>query len=147
MPNTNSNTAIAFSNGKLPFHSIQPKTTKIMPNIAAEVCARAAAENKTAIEINFRQILEAYKRSRSNMLTHMKRNIMLCKKFNADVITTSASLSKWNMRSARELAAIAYLLGLDLGNAIDTTTIIPEELVRTNREKLAGKRIEGVVIE
>ncbi|MFH0836607.1 MAG: RNase P subunit p30 family protein [Candidatus Aenigmatarchaeota archaeon] len=111
------------------------------------VCVRAAADNRTAIEINFRQILEAYKKGRSSILTHMKRNIMLCKKFNTDVITTSSSLSKWNMRSARELASVAYLLGLDLGHAIDTSTIIPEEIVRINREKLAGKRWEGVIIE
>ncbi|MBI5332448.1 MAG: hypothetical protein HZB65_02660 [Candidatus Aenigmarchaeota archaeon] len=111
------------------------------------ISVRAAAENRTAIEVNFRQILEAYKRGRANILNHMKRNMMLCKKFNTDVVATSSSLSKWNMRSARELAAIAYLLGLDLGHAIDTTTIIPEEIVRINREKLAGKRWEGVTIE
>ena len=111
------------------------------------ICVRAAQENKTAIEINFREILESYEKGRARILGFMKRNIMLCKKYGANVITTSSALSKWNMRSARELASIAYLLGMDLGHAIGTTSTIPEELVRNNREKLAGKRWEGVYIE
>ncbi len=111
------------------------------------ICARAAQENRTAIEINFREILESYKRGRARVLNFMKRNIMLCKKYGTDVITTSSAMSKWNMRSGRELSSAAYLLGLDLGNAIDTTTRIPEELVRMNREKLSGRMWEGVHIE
>lgn len=108
------------------------------------VCARAATENKTAIEINTREIVESYKKGRTRVLLSMKRNVMLCKKYNTNIITTSSALSKWNMRTARELASISYLLGLDLGNAIDTVSRIPEELVRVNREKLMQKRFEGV---
>ena len=107
------------------------------------ICTRAAQENNTVIEINAREIIESYKKGRAKILNSMKRNVMLCRKYNANVITTSSALSKWNMRSARELASIAYLLGLDLGYAIETTTAIPEELVMVNRQKIAGKRIEG----
>ncbi len=108
------------------------------------ICARAASENKTAIEINAREIIESYKKGRTRVLLSMKRNIMLCKKYGASIVTASSALSKWNMRSGRELASIAYLLGLDLGNAIDTVSRIPEEIVKINREKLMQKRFEGV---
>ncbi|MBI2076173.1 MAG: hypothetical protein HYT72_02915 [Candidatus Aenigmarchaeota archaeon] len=110
------------------------------------VCMKAAGENKVAIEINFREILESYKRRRIYILSAMKKNIKLAKKYETRIITTSGAVSKWGMRSGRELAAFAYLLGLELGESIATTSTVPEEIVRINREKLAGNRFEGVSV-
>lgn len=110
------------------------------------IVVKAAADNKVAIEINFREILESYKRQRVHILSSMRKNVKLCTKYEANVITASGAISKWNLRSGRDLAAITYLLGLDLGKAIDTVTTIPEEMVKVNREKLDGKRWEGVSI-
>ena len=50
------------------------------------------------------------------------------------------------MRSGRELASIAHLLGLELGDAINAASVVPEELVNTNRDKISGKKTEGVTI-
>lgn len=110
------------------------------------ICVKSAQENNVAIEINFREILESYKRQRVYTLSAMKRNIKLCKKYNADIITTSGAVTKWSMRGGRELAAMTHLLGLDLGKAILSVSTIPMEIVRRNREKLANKRWEGVKI-
>lgn len=110
------------------------------------VVVKAAADNQVAIEINFREILESYKRQRVHVLSGLRRNIKLCSKYKAKMITSSGAVRKWNMRPGRNLAAMAHLLGLDLGEAIDTVTAVPEELVRTNREKLAGKRWEGISV-
>jgi RNase P/RNase MRP subunit p30 len=74
----------------------------------------------------------------------MRKNIMLCRKYGAPVITASGSISKWDMRSGRELAALSNILGLELGHAIDSISAIPENIVKANREKLAGKQWEGV---
>ena len=76
----------------------------------------------------------------------MKKNIKLAKKYETRIVTTSGAVSKWGMRSGRELAAFAYLLGLELGESIATTSTVPEDVVRVNREKLAGNRFEGVSI-
>ena len=108
------------------------------------ICTRAAHDNNVAIEVNFREVLESYKRNRIYMLSAMKKNIELCKKYDVKIVTTSSAVTKWGMRSGRELASIAHLIGLDLGKAIETTTSIPEQIIRENREKLAGKRYEGV---
>ncbi|MBS3051319.1 MAG: hypothetical protein J4400_04165 [Candidatus Aenigmarchaeota archaeon] len=108
------------------------------------ICVRAAHDNNVAIELNFREVLESYKRNRIYILSAMKKNIELCKKYDAKIIVSSSAVTKWGMRSGRELASIAHLLGLDLGRAIETTSTIPEQMVRENREKLAGKRYEGV---
>lgn len=108
------------------------------------ICVRAAHDNNVAIEVNFREVLESYKRNRIYVLSAMKKNIELCKKYDVKIITSSSAVTKWGLRSGRELAAITNLLGLELGKAIETTSTIPEQLVRENREKLAGKRYEGV---
>lgn len=111
------------------------------------VCIKAAAENNVAIEINFREILESYKKNKIYVMSAVNKNIKLCKKYGVKMITTSSAITKWGMRSGRELAAVANVLGMDLGDAIKTTTTMPEEIIKINREKLAGKKIEGVSIE
>ena len=110
------------------------------------ICIKAAQENNVAIEINFREVLDSYKKRRVYTLSAMRENIRLCKKYGTSIITTSGACSKWGLRSGRELAAIANILGLELGEAISTVTNIPETIVKTNREKLADKRWGGVSV-
>lgn len=110
------------------------------------ICVKTAAENDVAIEINFREILESYKKNKIYVMSAINKNIKLCKKYGAKMITTSSAISKWGMRSGRELAAAANILGLELGEAIETTSTIPEEIIKINRDKLAGKKFEGVSV-
>jgi ribonuclease P/MRP protein subunit RPP1 len=110
------------------------------------ICAKAANENEVAIEINFREILESYKKNRVYVLSAMKKNIKLCKKYGVNVATASGAVTKWGLRSGRELSAVANLLGLELGNAIQSTSDIPENIITKNREKLAGQRWQGVSV-
>jgi ribonuclease P/MRP protein subunit RPP1 len=110
------------------------------------ICVKAAQENNVAIEINFREILESYKRQRIYVISSMMKNIKLCRKYNTNVITTSGAITKWGMRGGRELAAITHLLGLDLGDAISSLSTLPMEIIGKNREKLANKRWEGVKV-
>ncbi len=110
------------------------------------ICVKAAKENNVAIEINFREVMESYRRRRVYVLSSMKKNVKLCRNYDVKMITTSGAVSKWGLRSGRELASISHLLGLELGTAIDSVSTIPEEILRVNREKLAGRRFEGVSI-
>ena len=110
------------------------------------ICVKAAAENDVAIEVNFRELAESYKLHRIRVLAAIRRNIDLCKRFNTPLITSSSAVSRWGLRSGRELASIANLLGLDLVKSIETTSLIPENIVLHNREKLQNKRWEGARI-
>ncbi len=111
------------------------------------ICMKAANENNVAIEVNFREILESYKRNRIYMLSSMRKNVKLCIKYDVPVITCSGAVTKWGMRSGRELAAITYLLGMELGKAITTTSNVPQGFVMKNREKLSGKQWQGIEVE
>jgi ribonuclease P/MRP protein subunit RPP1 len=108
------------------------------------ICARAAAENNVAVEINFREVLQSYRKRRSLILNQIMKNIMLCKKYQTPVIITSGAQNKWGMRSGRELASLAHILGMELGQAMAAVSTTPEEIIKNNRKKLQGKKIEGV---
>jgi ribonuclease P/MRP protein subunit RPP1 len=110
------------------------------------ICARAAHDNNVAIEVSFHEVLDAYKRNRVHILAALRKNVMLARKYEAPVITSSGALSKWGLRSGRELAALANILGMELGKAVESVSSVPESIVRANREKLAGTRWEGVAI-
>ena len=108
------------------------------------ICAKAANENNVAIEINFREILESYKRHRVFVISAIKKNIKICEKYDAPMITASGSVSKWGMRAGRELAAVSHLLGLDISRSLASVSDIPKEIVMQNRERLAERKWEGV---
>ncbi len=110
------------------------------------ICVKAARENNVAIEMNFREVMESYKKRRVFVLSAIKKNIKLCRNYDVKIVTTSGAVNKWGLRSGRELASISHLLGLELGAAIDSVSTIPEEILRINREKLAGRRFEGVSV-
>ena len=110
------------------------------------ICAKAAHDNDVAIEINFHEVLESFKKRRTRLLSNMRKNVMLCRKFAVKMVTTSGAVSKWDMRFGRDITALAHLLGMELGASIDTASTIPEQMVKINREKLEGKKWEGVEI-
>ena len=110
------------------------------------ICVKSAADNNVAIEINFREVLESYKRHRVYVLSSIKKNAKLCTKYDTPIITNSGAVNKWSMRSGRELASVTNLIGIELGAAIASVSETPERIVRINREKIAGRRWEGVEI-
>ncbi len=111
------------------------------------ICARAAAENNVAIEINFREMLYSFRKPRSHIFAHISRNIKLCTKFNTPLVICSGARSIWDMRGARELVSVANTLGLDLSKAFAAVTSTPQQIIEDNKKKLEGKKItEGVEI-
>jgi len=112
-----------------------------------EFCLAQARENNVAIQVNFREILEGYRKPRVFILSHIAENIRLAHEMKAPIVTCSAAQSAWNIRDPRALASIANVLGMELGDAINTVSEIPEKIVETNKTKLSGKApVKGVEI-
>ncbi|MBI4162257.1 MAG: hypothetical protein HY513_01120 [Candidatus Aenigmarchaeota archaeon] len=111
------------------------------------IVIKSAAANNVAIELNFREILESHGRNRSNILSSMRTNIMLAGKYEAKIIAVSGAVNIWGMRAGRELAAFLNLMGMDLGESLDAMSNVPKKIIAENREKLLGKRREGVIEE
>lgn len=110
--------------------------------------AENASKNNVSIEINLHELLETYRKIRSHVLSHLKRNIKLAKKYQTPLIITSGARNKYELRSPRELSAILQLLGFELEKSKEIVEKRGEEIVRRNRKKLSGEiKFEGVEIE
>lgn len=103
------------------------------------VLAKAAAKNNVAIEINFREILTASKKTRSRVMANMQTNIKLAKKYKAPIIICSDAISHWKLRDPRCLISMACQLGLGLKEAKAALTKVPESIIRQAIER-KGKR-------
>jgi ribonuclease P/MRP protein subunit RPP1 len=99
------------------------------------VMAKQASIYNVAIELNFREFLHASKKQRSHILAHMCRNVMLAEKYGVNVVVTSGAGSIWEMRAGRELAALAYVVGMTREHAVRTTSSIPESIIARALER------------
>ncbi len=98
------------------------------------VMMKLAAENNVAVELNFREYLHSYRKIRSFVLSHMRRNVMLARKYGAHVIVASGAESVWDMRAGRELASLAYMCGFDRERAVKTVSEVPAFIVKRTAE-------------
>jgi len=110
-----------------------------------ESCLELARQNNVAIEINFKEILNSFRKPRSYTLNHISQNIELCNHFKVPMIICSGAQSIWDMRSPRDLISIANVIGMDIGTAFLSMSSIPLEITNENKKTLEGKKItEGV---
>jgi len=99
------------------------------------VMARLAAKNHVAIEINFREILQSSKNTRSHILHNMTENVRLCKKFKAPVMISSGASSHWQLKDPKILISMGCLLGLELNEAKGALSDIPEGIIKMIKER------------
>jgi len=99
------------------------------------ILARLAAENNVAIELNFREILTSSKASRAKFLSHMQRNVMLAKKFKAPIILCSGAINHFEMRDPYCLISLATQLGLELKEAKDAITKVPQKIIEEIKKR------------
>ncbi len=110
------------------------------------VMAKLAAGNGVSVELNFREVLDSYRKSRVHVLSHMRHNLKLAKKFGFPLAITSGAYSKWELRAPRELAAF----GINLGMRVEETfQSLASSRVDANRQKLdqdwvvPGVKVDG----
>jgi len=96
------------------------------------VLVKEAAKNNVDIEVNFREILMASKKTRANVMSNIAKNIKLARKYNAEIVICSGAISEWELRDPIVLSSFGNLLGLELDTA--------EEAIGKN----AGKIVEEI---
>ncbi|MBI3413631.1 MAG: hypothetical protein HY051_06180 [Candidatus Aenigmarchaeota archaeon] len=97
------------------------------------VIAKAAADNAVCIELNFRQVLDSYRKSRVHTIAHMRQNLKLANKYGFPIAITSGAYSKWELRAPRELAAFGVGVGMKLEDAFKSLEALR---IDANRQKL-----------
>ena len=95
-----------------------------------DVMTRFAAKNSVAIELNFRAVLNTYRKVRSHILSHMRTNAELAAKYGAPLVIASGAEKPFDMRTGRELASLGNLAGLGLAESLDSVSSVPESLAK-----------------
>lgn len=101
------------------------------------VLVKQAAKHSVAIEINFHEIVSVSKNTRAKILANMKRNVLLAKKLHAPIVTCSGAVSHWGMKDPQVLSSFANLLGLDLNEAKNSVSFVPQKILQTAKERTA----------
>jgi len=99
------------------------------------VMMKLAKKNNVAIELNFRNILLESKNSRSKLLAKIQNNIKLAKKFKTPIILCSGAVSHFEMRDPQIMISMASQLGLDIKEAKDSLSKIPEKILKQAVER------------
>ena len=110
-----------------------------------EPCLQLATQNNVAIEINFREILNSFRKPRSYILDHIAQNIRLCNHFRTPMVICSGAQTVWDIRAPRDLISIANVLEMDIGKAFLSMSSVPLEIINENKKTLEGKKITNGV--
>ncbi|MBI2543158.1 MAG: PHP domain-containing protein [Candidatus Aenigmarchaeota archaeon] len=112
------------------------------------VLVKSAAKNNVAIEVNFREILLGTKRTRSMIMKNIAQSIKLAKKYHAPVILCSGAISHFELRDPMILTSMANQLGMELNEAENSISKVPERIIKQSEERKSDKWImPGVVVK
>jgi RNase P/RNase MRP subunit p30 len=103
----------------------------------AELSANALA----ALEIDMSPLLLATSHRRIRLLTCLRREIALARKFSVPVVISSGATQELSMRGPRELAALAYLLDVPSDVALKCLSDNPSAIIARNRIKLCSSYV------
>ncbi|PKP54512.1 MAG: hypothetical protein CVT90_00895 [Candidatus Altiarchaeales archaeon HGW-Altiarchaeales-3] len=99
------------------------------------IIAKLLAEHKTAIEINFSDILNVYGLLRAQVMGRITQNIKLARKYNCLSILTSGADNMWGMRAPGEFVAVGKALGMTESDAKNSVSRNPEMLIQKSLDR------------
>jgi len=105
------------------------------------IMVKLAKKNNVAIEFNFREVMTTSKVTRSNILKHLRLNMMLCKKYGTPIVITSGAVSHWEMKDPLVLSSFGILLGLDIKDAKRALSETPMKMIKMVRERRSKRWI------
>lgn len=110
-----------------------------------QVLAKAAAENDVAIGLTLRSLLNSRGSRRIRMLSDLRANLDLARKYEVSLVLSSDAMSCFDLRSPMEALALAEICGLEEDEAIDAMSTVPEKIISRKRPR-PGYIREGVEV-
>ncbi len=98
-----------------------------------QVLAKAAAENGVAIGLTLRPVLHSRGSRRIRILSDLRANIDLARKYDVSLVLSSDAMSCFDLRSPMETLALAEVCGLEEDEALEAISIVPEKILAKNR--------------
>jgi ribonuclease P/MRP protein subunit RPP1 len=108
-----------------------------------QVLAKAAAENGVSIGLTLRPILHSKGSRRIRLLSDLRANLDLARKYDVSLVLSSDSMSCFDLRAPMETLALAEICGLEEDEALEAMSTVPEKILAKNRPEPGFIR-EGV---
>lgn len=102
-----------------------------------EVIAKKAAENSVAIGFDLKQLFKKPK-IQTHILSHWRKNLRLCEKYDARYIITTGASEKFQLRAPRDLTSVLDSIDFDGKKAIETQEKILEENLEIREKGMNG---------
>ena len=99
--------------------------------------AELASHALAALEIEIMQIPTLPKVQRIRLLSRLRNEIEIAKKYNVPVVLSSGTSNPTLMRKPREIAALAILFDMPIEMALKAVSETPFSILKRNREKLS----------
>ncbi|MCW4008107.1 MAG: hypothetical protein NWF09_05410 [Candidatus Bathyarchaeota archaeon] len=107
--------------------------------------AELASSSLAALEIDVRPLLVLEGASRIRLLSNLRREVAVAREFHVPIVISSGVSEEKLLRKPREMAALAFLFGLDEPTALKAVVEEPAAIVKRNREKLSPRFVaEGI---
>jgi RNase P/RNase MRP subunit p30 len=101
--------------------------------------AELASNSLAALGIDVNPLLVLEGPARIRLLLNLHREAAIAKKFHVPVVVSSGGSAERLLRKPREMAALAFLFGLDEDSALKAVSQSANAIVKRNREKLSAK--------
>jgi ribonuclease P/MRP protein subunit RPP1 len=105
------------------------------------ILVKLAAQNGVAIEFNIGNIVHKRGSARSRLLSRMRGNLLLARKYSAPMILTSNAYSIYDLRAPREMIALARLFGMRKEEAIEALSEMPMRMIGRENVLMDGVEI------
>ncbi len=106
------------------------------------VLAKAACDNSIALGFDMSAVISLRGEARVRELMIMRTNLRHARKYNLKMILTSGGTSHYDLRSPREMAALAGIFGMTAKEAMDAMSCIPMEILKRKRPDHIQEGIE-----
>ena len=98
--------------------------------------AELSSKSLAALEVDVKPLLVLEGPARVRLLSSLRREIAIAREFHVPIVVSSGVSAEMQLRRPRELAALAFLFGLDEMSALDAVSQNPMAIIKRNREKL-----------
>jgi RNase P/RNase MRP subunit p30 len=100
--------------------------------------AELASNSLAALEVDVKPLLVLEGPVRVRLLSCLRREVAVARKFGVPVVVSSGVSKELLLRKPREMAALAFLFGLDEASGLEAVSQSAKVIVERNREKLKG---------
>jgi len=103
--------------------------------------AKAARDNQVAIALDLGPVTRLRGGSRVRWMEVVRRDLNLIEKFDLNLMISTGARSHLDLRSPRDLVALAALLGVERERAVEALAL-PESIIDLNRRRWASVGVE-----